>query len=154
MECLEEREETRGRQRAAWLGLGLELGLGLGLGFGLGFARLHLGAAFWALCSTQTNVTFIGARQQRPRPHPPCWAVHHRGAAHGAEGAILAREGDNGPHTARIPSRAPPRTRWVRLRSKRVTDNPSRARKGKVAEVLARLKVVDAATVLDEGVAA
>lgn len=90
------------------LGSGLVLGLAWGWGWVCGFAWLHLGAAFWAFCSTQTNVTFIGARQQRPRPHPPCWAVQRRGAAHGAEGAILARQGDEGPCTAGVPGRAPP----------------------------------------------
>eukprot|EP00964_Phaeocystis_antarctica_P004186 scaffold2260_cov65-Phaeocystis_antarctica.AAC.7 len=119
-------------------------------------AQFHFCGTLCAACPVWADLTVIGASQQRPHSHPPCWTVLRREAAYGAERPILASDGIEGSSTARIPSRAHPRTPWVRLmlRSKRVTDNPSRARERKVAQVLARLKAVDAAAVLDEGVAA
>eukprot|EP00964_Phaeocystis_antarctica_P157255 scaffold127376_cov74-Phaeocystis_antarctica.AAC.2 len=117
-------------------------------------ARLHLCGALCAASPVRADLTVGGALQQWPHSNPPCRTVLRREAAHGAKRPILASDGIEGSSTARIAGRAYRVTRWIRLSSKRVTDNPSSAGEGKVAQVLARLKAVDAAAVLDEGVAA
>eukprot|EP00964_Phaeocystis_antarctica_P036352 scaffold20761_cov70-Phaeocystis_antarctica.AAC.2 len=104
----------------------------------------------------RTRTAFLAALQALASADGAGFASGRGRATSGAPRAHRTHGGQDRAWAAVIPYRAHSRTPWARLmlRSRRVTNDPSRAHEGKVTSVLARLKVVDAASVLNEDVAA